>query len=319
MPHRLVFLDRATLKDSITLRRPGFEHDWVEYDRTEPGEVVGRLKGATIAIVNKVKLTGDILAQLPDLRFIAEAATGTDNLDLDACRERGIVVSNIRGYAVETVPEHTFAMMLALRRNLAGYQQDIAAGEWQRANQFCFFTHPINDLAGQTLGLIGTGAIGDAVARIATAFGMTVLKSERKGAKTCRPGYTPFTDVLASSDVISLHCPLTAQTRNLINRDAFAAMKRQPLLINTARGGLVDEAALVEALDSGQIAGAGFDVTTPEPPKPDNPLLSLLDRPNFILTPHVAWASQRAMQRLADQLIDNVEAFVKGEVRNRVA
>lgn len=319
MKHRIVFLDRATLKESINVRRPACDHEWIEYDRTTPDQVVERLKGATIAIVNKVKLTADILAQLPDLAFIAESATGTDNIDLDYCREQGIPVSNISGYAIETVPEHTFAMMLALRRNLAGYQQDIAAGEWQRANQFCFFTHPIDDLAGQTLGLIGTGAIGDAVACIAEAFGMTVLKAERKGASDCRPGYTPFNDVLASSDVISLHCPLTPQTRNLIDCDAFAIMKKRPLLINNARGGLVDEVALVQALDSGQIAGAGFDVTTPEPPEPDNALLTLLDRPNFILTPHVAWASQRAMQRLADQLIDNIEAFTQGNIQNRVA
>lgn len=318
MKHRIVFLDRATLKESIEVRRPDFDHEWVEYESTRPDQVVERLKEATIAIVNKVKMTTAVLSQLPNLEFIAESATGTDNIDLDYCRERGIPVSNISGYAIEAVPEHTFAMMLALRRNLVGYQQDIAAGEWQRANQFCFFTHPIDDLAGQTLGLIGTGAIGEAVAHIAEAFGMKVLKAERKGTTDCRPGYTPFAEVLKKSHVLSLHCPLTPQTRHLIGPAEFEQMQQHPLLINTARGGLVDEEALVNALDSGQIAGAGFDVTTPEPPEPDNALLTLINRPNFILTPHVAWASQRAMQRLADQLIDNVEAFYRGEPENRV-
>lgn len=318
MKHRIVFLDRATLKKSIEVRRPDFDHEWTEYESTQPDQVVERLKDATIAVVNKVKLTADILSQLPNLTFIAESATGTDNIDLDYCRDHGIPVSNISGYAIEAVPEHTFAMMLALRRNLVGYQRDIAAGEWQRSNQFCFFTHPIDDLAGQTLGLIGTGAIGDAVARIAEAFGMKVLRAERKGVTECRPGYTPFEEVLKSSHVLSLHCPLTPQTRHLIGLPEFEQMYQHPLLINTARGGLVDESALVKALDSGQLAGAGFDVTTPEPPEPDNALVTLVDRPNFILTPHVAWASQRAMQRLADQLIDNLEAFYRGNIKNRV-
>ncbi|MDQ5918744.1 MAG: glycerate dehydrogenase, partial [Pseudomonadota bacterium] len=247
-------------------------------------------------------------------------ATGTNNVDLEACRARGIVVSNIRGYAVHTVPEHAIALMLALSRNLIGYRESVQAGRWQQSDQFCFFDHPIRDLHGATLAIIGSGSLGDGVARLAEAFGMTVLKAERKGANVCRPGYVPFAEALATADIVSLHCPLTADTQGLIGAAELQSMKRSALLINTSRGGLVDEAALVQALKEGWIAGAGFDVLTKEPPKDGNPLLSpeLLALPNFLLTPHVAWASRPAMQALADQLIANIEAFVRGEPQNRI-
>ena len=261
------------------------------------------------------------IAALPDLKMIAISATGTNNVDLNACRGRGIVVSNIRGYAEHTVPEHVMALLLALSRNLVAWRETLQAGGWQRAEQFCLFDHPIRDLHGATLGLIGSGTLGNGVARLAEAFGMRVLRADRKGAAVVRPGYTAFADVLATADAISLHCPLTAETQNLIGEAELKAMKPSALLINTARGGIVDEAVLMRALKEGWIGGAGFDVLTTEPPPADHPMLdpALLALPNFLLTPHVAWSSRPAMQTLADQLIDNIEAFVAGAPKNRVA
>lgn len=316
---RVVFLEGESIV--ATLRRPAFAHEWVAYAQTRQDEVAERLAGAEIAIVNKLLVDADLLTRLPQLRLVAVAATGTNNIDLDACRARGIVVSNIRGYAVHTVPEHALALMLALSRQLVAYRESVRAGRWQRSSQFCFFDHPIRDLHGGTLALLGSGSLGDGVARLAEAFGMRVLRAERKDATSVRPGYTPFAEALASADVVSLHCPLTPQTRHLIGAAELRAMKPTALLINTARGGLVDEAALAEALRQGWIAGAGFDVLTSEPPADDHVLLApdLLALPNFLLTPHVAWASRPAMQALADQLIDNIDAFARGEPRNRVA
>jgi len=315
---RIVYLERESIIADV--RRPACDHDWIEHARTLQAEVEARLTGATIAIVNKLVLDAATIARLPMLKMIAVAATGTNNVDLDACRARGIVVSNIRGYAVHTVPEHAIALMLALSRNLIAYRDSVQAGRWQESEQFCFFDHPIRDLHGATLAVIGSGSLGDGVVRLAEAFGMRVLKAERKGAAHCRPGYTPFAEALAAADVVSLHCPLTPETQGLIGATELRAMKSSALLINTARGGLVDEAALVAALREGWIAGAGFDVLTKEPPREGNPLLApeLLALPNFLLTPHVAWASRPAMQALADQLIDNIEAFARGEPRNCV-
>lgn len=312
---RIVFLE----KDSVhaVVRRPSFPHVWNEHAQTAPDDLFERLKDATIVIVNKAILHGDLLARLPRLRLIAEAATGTDNIDLAWCRAHKLPVTNIRGYAAQTVPEHVFMLLLALRRQLLAYRADVAAGEWQRAAAFCLFAHPIRDLTGSTLGLFGRGSLGRGVARLAEAFGLRVLWGERKGAATVRPGYISFGTLLAESDAISLHCPMTEQTRGMIGVPELRAMKRDSLLINTARGGLVDEAALVQALREGWIAGAGFDVLSQEPPREGNPLLEC-QLPNLIVTPHVAWASGQAMQVLADQLIDNIEAFVRGEERNRV-
>jgi glycerate dehydrogenase len=315
----IVFLERDSIRASV--RRPGFAHVWDEYPLTAPDDLLPRLSDATIAITNKVKLTAEILARLPRLRLVASAATGTDNIDLEHCRAHGIVVCNIRGYAANTVPEHVMMLMLALRRQLLAYRADVQAGRWQQAKMFCFFDHPIRDLHGSTIGLVGRGSLGRGVARLAEAFGMKVLWGERKGAAAVREGYVPFERLLAESDVISLHCPLTAQTRGMIGEAELRAMRGDAILINAARGGIVDEAALVRALKEGWIAGAGFDVLSQEPPVAGNPLLEpgLLALPNFILLPHIAWASDTAMQTLADQLIDNIEAFVRGEPRNRVA
>lgn len=315
---RVVQLEGESLIAEV--RRPAFAHEWVEYPKTSPAEVVERLAGAAIAITNKVAIDAAAIEALPDLKMIAVSATGTNNVDLEACRRRGIVVSNIRGYAEHTVPEHVMALLLALSRNLIAWRETLLAGGWQRGEQFCLFDHPIRDLHGATLGLIGSGTLGNGVARLAEAFGMRVLRAEHKGAAAVRPGYTAFAEVLAKADAISLHCPLTAETTGLIGEPELRAMKRSALLINTARGGIVDEAALVRCLKEGWIAGAGFDVITAEPPPAGHLMVdpALLALPNFLLTPHVAWSSRPAMQTLADQLIANIEAFVAGTPRNQV-
>jgi glycerate dehydrogenase len=315
---KIVFLDRGTIAPQITLRRPTFEHELVEYASTKPEEVANRLAGATVAITNKVAIRAEALEQLPELRLIAVAATGTDCVDKPWCQAHGVAVSNIRGYAVHTVPEHTFALMLALRRNVIAYRDDVLAGKWQEAGQFCFFDHPINDLYGVRLGIVGEGVLGQRVADIAKAFGMVPMFAAHKGRSGLGPLYTPWQEVIETSDIITLHAPLTPETRGMIGMPEFRAMKRRPLIINTARGGLVDEAALVEALDAGLISGAAFDVVTTEPPAADNPLMRIAGRHNVIITPHVAWASNEAQQDLADQLMDNIESFVAGTPRNLV-
>jgi glycerate dehydrogenase len=315
MTQRVVFLDRASLKAKV--RKPDCATDYVEFEKTSVEEIVPRLKNATVAIINKVPMRAATLEQLPQLKMIAVAATGYDVVDVGYCKEHGIAVANIRNYAVHTVPEHTFALILALRRNLLAYRQDVENGVWNRSDQFCFFTHDIGDLHGSTLGIIGEGAIGQGTASIGRAFGMRVLFADHAPPKMEGVTFTAFEQVLAESDVISLHAPLTPATRNVIDIHAFRKMKRNALLINTARGGLVDEAALIQALDEGLIAGAGFDVLTVEPPRNGHPLLEVR-RPNFILTPHIAWASDGAMQFLADQLIDNIELWCAGKPQHLV-
>jgi glycerate dehydrogenase len=314
--HKVVFLDRASLK--ATVRKPTCAASYVEHEKTSTDQLLHKLAGATVAITNKVPLRADVLSQLPTLKMIAVAATGYDVIDVPYCRERGIAVANIRNYAVHTVPEHAFALILALRRSLLAYRADVEAGVWNRSDQFCFFTHPIGDLHGSTLGIVGEGAIGQGTAAIARGFGMKVLFADHAPPKAPGVEFKPMDEVIARSDVLSLHCPLTPDTRNLIGIDQMRRMKRTALLINTSRGGLVDERALIQALDEGLIAGAGFDVLTTEPPKTGHPLLDVR-RPNFILTPHIAWASDGAMQFLADQLIDNIERWAEGKPQHLVA
>lgn len=314
----IVFLDRDTLSPESLLRAPGFPHELVVHDRTAAEEVSERIAKADIVISNKVPLRRESLIHAPRLKMIAVAATGTDIVDLAATKEQGITVCNIRDYAKHTVPEHTFALMLALRRSIIPYRQSVLEGRWQEAAQFCFFDHPIADLGGSTLAIIGHGTLGKAVGRIAEAFGMTVLIAGRKGTDNVKPGQTPFDAVMRRADVITLHCPLNAETRGIISTREFALMERKPILINTGRGGLVDEQALEQALEEGRIAAAGFDVTDGEPPAADSPMMRIAARPNVILTPHVAWASREAVQALADQLIENIELFVAGTPRNVV-
>jgi glycerate dehydrogenase len=313
---KIVFLDRDSLIANV--RSPGFDHEWREHPATAPDEVVERLRGATVAITNKVPLRADAIAQLPALKMVAVAATGTDNVDLAACRERGIVVANIRDYSLVSVPEHCFALILALRRNLRAYSADVEAGRWQESSRFCLLDHPIADLGGSRLGIVGYGALGRKVAAIGRAFGMQICVAARSTVPDADVTQLALDELLATSDVVSLHLPLTEQTRHMIGARELASMKKSAILVNTARGGLVDEAALADALTRGVIAGAGFDVLSKEPPVPDNPLLQLR-LPNFILTPHVAWASGGAMQTLADMLVDNIEAWEAGKPKNAVA
>jgi glycerate dehydrogenase len=310
--HAIVFLDRESVDAKV--RKPNFPHSYKEYESTwTPEEILDRLKDASIAIINKVPMRADTLKQLPKLKLIAVAATGTDIVDKAYCKANGITVVNIRNYAFNTVPEHVFAMIFALRRNLLAYVEDVRAGKWNKASQFCFFDYPIRDIAGSTLGVIGYGALGKSVGRIAEGLGMRVLPYD----VFPQSGLVDLETIYRESDVITLHTPLTPETRNMIGAKEFKMMKPSAILINTARGGLVDEQALADALKSGTIGGAGFDVLTKEPPKDGNVLLDLR-LPNFILTPHVAWASREAMQILADQLIDNIEAFVAGKPQNVV-
>ena len=311
MQHKVVFLDRESVGADV--RKFGFDHHYEEHEATEAHEIVERLKGATVAVINKVPMRAETLAQLPDLKLIAVAATGTDVIDKAAAKERGITVVNIRNYAFNTVPEHVIALMFALKRKLVNYHTDVQNGVWNSSRQFCFFDHDINDVAGSTIGIVGYGAIGKSIAKRCEALGMKVLAYD----VVPQEGTVDFETILRESDVITLHAPLTPDTRNMIGADELKKMKKTAVLINTARGGLVDEKALAEALKAGTIGGAGFDVLTEEPPRNGNVLLDP-SIPNLIVTPHVAWASREAMQILADQLVDNVDAFVGGKPQNVV-
>jgi glycerate dehydrogenase len=312
----IVFLDRRNIRTE--LRRPAFEHTWTEYDVSRPDELRPRLDGATIAITNRMFLRGEHLP--PSLRLIALSATGYECIDLDACRARGIAVCNVRGWSV-SVPEHVFALALALRRNLRGYTAAVRDGAWSRATSFCALQEPLDQtLCGHTIGIIGYGTLGQTVARIARGFDMTVLVAEHKGATEPRPDRMLFDDVLRQSDVLVVLCPLTPATRGLIGARELALMKRTAVLINCARGGIVVERDLADALIRQQIGGAGVDVLEVEPPPSDHPLLRLQgELDTLLVTPHVAWASRDSLDRLGEQLMQNIEAFVRGEPRNLVA
>lgn len=310
---RIVFLERDTIKADFG--RPNFDHEWVEYADTLPQEVSERVQPASIIISNKLSLGEPQLAHAPDVKLIAIAATGSDCVDLDYCRRRGIAVCNVRGYAMNSVPEHVLMLILALRRNLLAYRRDLQDGKWQHSKQFCLLSHPLHDIKSSTLGIIGYGAIGKSMAQLAESVGMKVLISEHKNAKSIRAGRMAFDEALAQSDIVTLHCPLTDETRDMFGRREFELMKRSALLINTARGALIQDEALIAALREGLIAGAASDVLREEPPRDGSPLLDL-NLPNFIVTPHVAWASDEATQTLADQVIDNLEAYVAGRPQN---
>jgi glycerate dehydrogenase len=315
---KIAFLDRSTIRNDITIRQPGFPHEWSEYKTTDDDQIIERLQAVDIAITNKVPLAATTLASLPDLRMIAVAATGVDHIDLDACKAGNITVSNIRNYALHSVPEHAISMMLSLRRQVLQYRQEVIKGRWQQEGNFCFFDQPIQDVNGATLGIIGYGTLGHETAKLAHALGMQVQYTSRsnKAADFSKP--VDMETLLRTSDIISCHCPLTPDTRHLLDASAFNKMKPGAIIINTARGDIVDERALAEAITNKQIAGAAIDVLPQEPPAIDSPLMQLADQTNVILTPHIAWASQQAMQTLADQLIDNVEAFAEGKPKNSV-
>ncbi|MEQ8800102.1 MAG: 2-hydroxyacid dehydrogenase [Phycisphaerales bacterium] len=280
------------------------------HDATAPGEIADRLAGFDVVLVNKVQLDRAALAAADRLKLVLVMATGTNNVDTDACRDLGISVCNCRGYATPAVIQHVTALLTALASRWHDYDAAIRRGDWQPGT-FCLLDYPIAELAGRRLGIVGHGELGGGVARVAEALGMTVLVAERPGARDIRPGRLSFDAVLAQADALTLHCPLTQTTRHLIDADALAAMPDHALLINTARGGLVDEAALADALRAGEIGGAGIDVFSREPPPADHPLLAD-NIPNLIITPHSAWGSLEARRRLVAQLAENLLAFRDG-------
>ncbi len=312
--HTIVFLDRDAFK--VNFRSPDFPHVWRAYPHTHTGQVAERLREATIAITDGVPITAKTIATSPRLQLVAVAATGFNLIDLDACRERGIAVCNIRDWSI-SVPEHVFALILALRRQLAEYATAVRAGAWQHSSSYALVLAPIpRALAGSKLGLIGYGALGRRVESIARGFDMDIMIAERKGS-AAREGRVALAEVIRRSDVLVVMCPLTAETRGLIGSTELATMKPDALLINCARGGIVDEPSLVDALQRGIIGGAGVDVLTEEPPVNGNVLLDV-DLSNLIVTPHVAWVSRESQEILAGQLIDNLEAFVAGTPKNTV-
>lgn len=311
----IVVLDRDTL-----VNRPfdfDFPHTLSSYSTTEAHETLERIRSADIVITNKVVISAQAFAENPQLKLVAVTATGVNNVDVEAAKQNGTAVCNIRAYGNESVAEHAFMMMITLMRNLPAYQRDVAAGLWENSPFFCHLGAPMRDLNGKTLAIFGRGNIGKTLATYAQAFKMNVVFAEHKNAQSVRDGYVSFDKAIRSADVVSLNCPLTPQTANMISEAELQQMKPGAILINCGRGGLVDEAALVAALKYGQIGGAGFDVLTQEPPRDGNPLLKAR-LPNLIVTPHIAWASQEAANRLFDILLDNINRFVAGNPQNLV-
>lgn len=325
---KAAFLDFDTLGpadiDTTALRAtlPGI----ALYPSSAAGEIDARIADCEVLLVNKVRLDRTRLAAAPALRLVVLAATGTDNVDLVAARELGIAVSNIRGYATPSVVQHVFGLLLAITLRLGEYRELLQGGAWERSPHFCLLDFPSRELAGRTLGIVGYGQLGQAVGAVGRAFGMRVLAAHRPQATADGPAAPVAAPVerlalpglLAAADVVSLHCPLTPATRHLINRESLARMRRDAVLINTARGDLVDPAALVDALRGGRLGGAGIDVLPEEPPAPGQPLLAAR-LPNLIVTPHIAWAARESRQRALDAVVANVRDFLAGGRHNRVA
>ncbi|UAY78293.1 2-hydroxyacid dehydrogenase [Pasteurella canis] len=312
---KIVFLDSTAIPKHIPIPRPSFEHQWIEYEHTSGNEVIERMQDAEIAVTSKVVFNREVMQQLPQLKLIAITATGTNNVDLVAAKELGITVKNVTGYSATTVPEHVLGLIYALKHSIMSWYRDQLVAKWADSKQFCYFDYPITDVKGSTLGIFGKGCLGTEVGRLAAAVGMNVLYAEHKDATSCREGYTPFEDVLKQADIVTLHCPLTETTQNLINKDTLALMKKGAFLINTGRGPLVDEKALVEALESGHLGGAALDVLVKEPPEKTSVIVQAATRlPNLIVTPHIAWASDSAVMTLVRKVTQNIEDFVKNEL-----
>ncbi len=310
-----VFLDKETV-DLGDIDFSALDNSLKElrhYPATRPEQVVERIASAQVVISNKVVLNEQVLAQAPQLKLICVAATGTNNVDLGAAARHGITVCNCQNYSTPSVVQQVFALLLALFTRLPDYRQAVKEGRWQTASQFCLLDYPIRELAGKTLGIVGYGELGKAVARIAEAFGMQVLIAQRPGTVEPQEGRIPLHALLPQVDALTLHCPLTPETRGLIGEWELALMRRDAVLINAARGGIVDEAALAKALRLGALGGAGVDVLTEEPPVHGNPLLEP-DIPNLIVTPHNAWASRESRQRMVQQLAENIQAFFNGHL-----
>lgn len=315
-----VFLDFATVSnnDIDTGLLDGVLPDLVYHPVTRTESVAERIANAEVVITNKIALGAEAFAAAPQLKLVVLAATGTNNIDLDAAKASGIAVYNIRDYCTSSVVQHVYALILALTRHVRAYQHLLETNAWHDSPQFCMLDYPIRELDGKTLGIIGYGALGQAVARIAQAFGLEVMIARRAGINDDRAGRSSLEDLLGNSDIVTLHCPLTPATEGLIGQAELELMKEDAVLINTARGALVHEEALALALRAGRLGGAGIDVLSEEPPVHGNPLLTGRI-PNLIVTPHVAWAAQEARQRAVDAMAENIEAFQRGDDSNRVA
>lgn len=291
--------------------------EFVSYDLTQPDQVLERVEGADILITNKTAITAEVMDAAEQLKYICVLATGTNVIDKAAAAERDIPVSNCVAYGVSSVVQHVWSMILALHTNLVSYANDVQKGQWQRSDQFCFLDYPIVELEGKTLGIIGYGNLGQGVANVASAFGMKVVVAQSLSGNVQDSNRVSLDELIATSDVISLHCPLTDDTENLFNRSTFKQMKNTAFLVNAARGGIVNEQDLVDALKSAEIAGAATDVLTVEPPKDGNPLLNP-SIPNLLVTPHIAWGTLEARTRIIQQTADNIQAYLRGEHSNPV-
>lgn len=315
---KAVFLDYGTMGPGLNLDPlRSIVTDLVIFDVTAGAEVADRIADTDIVYTNKIQLTQDLLQRAVNLRFIGLTATGTDNIDLASAKRNGIAVSNIRAYCTQSVIEHVFGVLLTLSHNISRYHESVRAGDWQHSDDFCPLLYPVRELSAMTLGIVGYGELGRGVARFAHDFGMRVLVSARPGSNVVDEGRVSFEQMLSESDAISLHCPLNDATRNLFGAHAFRCMKRDAVLINSARGGLVDSAALVHALENGDIGAAAIDVLPQEPPVNGDPLLEYAGS-NLIVTPHIAWATDEARQNAIDELAANTRAFFDGQQRNRV-
>ena len=316
---KAAFLDFATVgADELDIHLLQDLTDTFEvYDNTADEDIESRIADVDFVYINKIRITRDIIERTPGLRFIGLVATGTDNVDLQAAKEHGVAVCNIRAYCTNSVVEHVFSMLLALSRSLGLYHRSVRRGEWTNAVNFCLLGYPIRELSGKRMGIVGYGELGKGVGRVADAFGMNVIVSRRPGSNSDDSGRMHFSEVLRTCDVVSLHCPLNADTAELISKPELEQMKNSAILINAARGGLVDSAALVEALGNGTIAAAGIDVLSHEPPVKGDPLLEY-EGDNLVITPHIAWAAVEARQKAINEVAANVEAYLKGEMRNRV-
>lgn len=292
--------------------------DFVLYERTKPEDIVTRAKDADAILINKVRITDEILAQLPKLKYIGELATGYNNIDIKAASKRGITVCNIPAYSTDSVAQMTFAHILNITNQVAHYADESRSGHWSKNPDFCYWDTPLPELSAKTLGIVGLGNIGMKVAKIALDFGMDVFAYTSKNSADLPAGIqkTTIEGLLGASDILTLHCPLTDDTRELINKETLALMRPGSIIINTGRGQLVNEQDVADALESGQLLGYGADVLTEEPPRADNPLLK---QPHAYITPHIAWATKEARQRLLNICVENIKAFQAGEPINVVA
>lgn len=318
-PKQIVYLDRSTIPERFIVSRPAIDHEWIDYSKSRPDQVIERSLGAKVLVSNKVKITEEVLLACPSIQHVAVSATGYNIVDIDACKRLGVSVSNIPSYAANTVAEHTITSALCLRRSLISYRNKVINGEWQFSESFCLFAQPLSDIHGATFGIIGFGELGQATAKKAHALGMKVIFSSKSQHQSELAQQVSFDELIQQSEIISLHCSLNQSTKNLIDLVQLKRMKPHCILINTARGGVANEDDVVTAIEQDIIGGIAFDVLIEEPPKADSPLLSIAERDNVILTPHIAWASEQAMQSLADILAANIEGFLVGKPQNIVS